>query len=123
MILKSINFRKQTASVKSWFIGESCRLVSDMNKISDWWNIEDFLVTMDMEKGFDSLKHDFISSVLRKIGFGKTLITWIEISLQDQLSCAINGGAATQNFNLERGARQDISAYFHTEVGNCISFH
>ena len=72
-----------------------------------------FLVTMDIEKAFDSLGHGFLSSVLRKCEFGKNFIVWIEILLKDQLSCVINGKTTTQYFNLERGACQGdpISAY------------
>ena len=69
---------------------------------------------MDIEKAFESFDHDFLSSVLRKFGFGKNFITWIEILLKDQLSCVINGETTTQYFNLERGARQGdpIFSYF-----------
>ena len=48
-------------------------MVSDITEISDWFNIEGFLVTMDIENAFDSLDHDFISTVIRKFGFGKIL--------------------------------------------------
>ena len=40
--------------------------MSDITEISGWLNNEAFLVTMDIEKAFDSLDHDFASSVLRK---------------------------------------------------------
>ena len=92
---------QQTAYVKNRFIGESGRLISDIIQIKDWFSIEGFLVTTDTEKAFDSLGHDFLCSVLRKIGFGKNFILWIEILLSDQLSCVINGGTTTQYFNLE----------------------
>ena len=69
---------------------------------------------MDIEKAFDSLDHIFLISVLKKFGFGKTFITWIEILLKDQQSC----GTTTQYFNLERGARQGdpVSAYLYILV-------
>ena len=68
---------------------------------------------MDVERAFDSLDHSFLISVLKKFGFGKNFITWIEILLKDQQSCVINGGTTTQCFNLERGAPQGdpVSAY------------
>ena len=78
---------QETVYVKNRFIGGSVRLISDIIGISDWLNIEVFLVTMDIEKAFDSLDHDFLSSILRKFGFGKNFITWIEVLLKDQLSC------------------------------------
>ena len=61
---------QQTAYIKIRFIGESGRLISDITEISSFFNITGFLVTMDIEKGFDSLDHSFLISVLKKFGFG-----------------------------------------------------
>ena len=69
---------------------------------------------MDIEEAFDSLQRSFPIYVLKKINFEKKIITWIEVLLKDQQSCVINGGAATQQFYLERAARQGepVSAFF-----------
>ena len=61
---------QQTAYIKNRFIGESGRLISDITEISSFFNITGFLVTMDIEKGFDSLDHSFLIFVLKKFGFG-----------------------------------------------------
>ena len=66
---------QQTAYVKNRFIGESGRFISDIIKISGCLNITGFLVTMDIEKAFDSLDHSFLIFVLKKFGFGKNFIT------------------------------------------------
>ena len=68
---------------------------------------------MDIEKALDSLNHDFLLSVLKKIGFGENFIHWIKVLLNKQQSCVINGGFTTPYFNFEKGARQgdSISAY------------
>ena len=73
--LSTLISSQQTAYVKTWFIGESGRLISDITEISDWLNIEGFPVTVDIEEAFDSLDQDFLISVLRKFGFGKYFIT------------------------------------------------
>ena len=85
-VLPTLISSEQTAYVKNRFIGESGRLISDVIELSDWFNIKGFLVTMDIEKAFDSLDHDFLSSVLTKFGFGTNFITWIEYLMKDQLS-------------------------------------
>ena len=64
------------------------------------------LVTMDIEKAFDSLDHNFIISTLEKYGLGQNLILWIKILLNDQESCVINGGKTRKYFMLGRGVRQ-----------------
>ena len=62
------------------FIGESCRLIPDIVEINDGLIIEGLLVTMNIQKVFDSLEHDFFTYVLRKFRFGKNFMTWIKIS-------------------------------------------
>ena len=75
--------------------------------------MEGFLVKMDVEKGFDSLDHKFLISVLKKCRFGQNFILCIEIILKIEKSCVINGGTTTKYFKLNRAARQGdpISAY------------
>ena len=58
-------------------------------------NIPGFLLTMDLEKAFDSFEHDILLCVLKKIGFGDNFIT-NKILLNDQQSYVINEGFATQ---------------------------
>ena len=88
-VLPTLISSEQTAYVKNRFIGESGKLISDVIELSDWFNTEGFLVTMDIEKAFDSLDHDFLSSVLTKFGFGTNFITWIEYLMKNQLSLDI----------------------------------
>ena len=64
-VLPTLISLQQTACMKNRFIGEIGSLISDITEISDWHNIEGFPVTMDTEKTFDSVDHDFLSSVLR----------------------------------------------------------
>ena len=105
-VLLTLIFSQQTAYVKNRYIGEIGRLIFDIIQISDCFSITDFLVTMNIEKAFDSISHSFLNSVLKKLGFGKNFITWIEILLKDQQSCVINGGTITQYFNLETKVTQ-----------------
>ena len=71
----------QTAYVKDRFICETDRLISDIIETSDVFNIDGFLVTMDIEKAFDSLNHSFLLVVLKKFGFDTSFINWIETIL------------------------------------------
>ena len=59
-------------------------------------NIPGFLLTMDLEKAFDSFEHDILLCVLKKIGFGDNFITCIKLLLNDQQSYVINEEFTTQ---------------------------
>ena len=96
---------QQMTYVKNEF-SESHRSIVDMIEIADTLIKEGFLVTMDMEKTFDSLYHTFVISVLKKTGFGNNFVSWIETLISKQESCIISDGNTTKYFYLERWARQ-----------------
>ena len=112
-VLPSLISSDQTASLKERFISEGGRLISDVLEICDKLQIKGFLMTVDIEKAFDSINHCFLIKVLEKYGFEKDFIKWIKILLQNHESCIINRGTTTNYFKLEKGTRQGdpISAY------------
>ena len=73
-VLPDLISSQQTAYVKNRHIGESRRLTPDILEIIEIRNIEDFLVTMNIEKAFDSLDHNLLISTLEKYGFGQNFI-------------------------------------------------
>ena len=80
-VLSSLISTQQTACIKNKFIGEGGRLISDIVNICDRNNTGGFLVTIDIERAFDSLDHRFILAVLKKFGFGKSFVSWFEALL------------------------------------------
>ena len=56
-ILLSLITSQQTAYVQNRCIREAGRLISDILDVSDKLNIDGYLVTVDIEKAFDSLDH------------------------------------------------------------------
>ena len=97
-VLPCLISAQQTAYVQNRNIGESGRLISDIIEIANTRQMEGFLVTMDVEKAFDSLDHKFLISVLKKFGFVQNFISLIEIILQNQEPCVISGGTTTKCF-------------------------
>ena len=75
---------EQTAYVNGRFICETGRLISDIIEVSNVFTINGFLVTMDIEKAFDSLNHSFLLALLKTFGFGTSFINWIEAILKKQ---------------------------------------
>ena len=58
---------QQAIYVENRFIGESGRLIAEITEITDVINKEGFLVTMDIEKIFESSDHTFVISVLKSL--------------------------------------------------------
>ena len=80
----------------------SLRLISDILSVTNNLKIKSYLVTMDIERAFDSLDHIFLISVFKKFGFAKDFIESIKILLYKQELCVLNGYFTTKYFNLEK---------------------
>ena len=72
-VLPTLLKSDQTAYVKGRFIGESSRLIGDILETTN--NLPGFMVTMDIEKAFDSVDHKFIFKVMEHAGVWENFIT------------------------------------------------
>ena len=77
-VLSPLISDNQTTFVNGRFISEGGRLISDILEISDMLSLKDLLLTVDIQKAFDSVNHQFLILVLKKFGFGNTFIKWIQ---------------------------------------------
>ena len=65
----------QVAYVNNRFISESGRLISDVLKICNSLDIEELLMTVDIEKAFDSINHSFVMYVrVKKIWISQQIL-------------------------------------------------
>ena len=90
------------------------RLISDILEITDSLQIDGLLMTIDIEKAFNSINNFFLISVLKQYSFGDDFIKWINtLPKNHQQLCALNCRKTIHYFKLERGSQQGdpISAY------------
>ena len=71
----------------------------------DKTNETGILVTLDQEKAFDRVDHDFLMRVLVKIGFGPSFSQWVGLFYSMFFRVICNGSLLAPVF-LERGVRQ-----------------
>ena len=82
-VISTVVNENQAAYINNRFISESGRLISDVLDITNSLEIEGLLMTVDIEKAFDSIYHSFLMCVLKKIGFGNdTDRKWIQILIK-----------------------------------------
>ena len=68
IISSIVNENSIVACVNNRFISESGRLIPD--EITNSLDIKGILMTVDLEKAFDSINHTFLMCVLKNFGFG-----------------------------------------------------
>ena len=97
-VLNNLISENHIAYLNNRFISKGSRLISDIVEITDLLQIEGILLTVDIEKAFDSMNHLFLVSALEKYGLKNDFIRWTKLLLKNQESCIINGGQATNYF-------------------------
>ena len=63
--------------------------------------LKGILPTVDIEKAFGSVNHNFLLKVLENYGLSQGFLKWISIVLQNQESCSVNGGKTMRYFPLK----------------------
>ena len=111
--ISSLISSDQTAYVPGRYIGESVRITSDLIEFTDIHSMPGYLLTIDIEKAFNSVDHTFLCSTLKKCGFGNNFIHWIKSILNKQESCIMNNGHSFGYFPILSRTREGepISAY------------
>ena len=96
--------------MKNRFTDEGGRLISDTLRTNERLDLKGYIVTVDLEKAFDSLSHSFLLACFKKYGYENDIIKML---LECQQSCIINGRNTTKYFELQKGAQQGypITAY------------
>ena len=72
----------QSTYVDRRFNNEGGRLIADVLQITGVLKLNGMLVTIDIQKAFDSVNHQFLTLALKIYGSGKTFIKWIKSSIK-----------------------------------------
>ena len=105
-ILPNLIHHNQNAYVKGRSIFDAVRTIDDVIEYTKQANIAGILITIDFEKAFDSLNHQFLFKVLQAFNFGPFFVQWISTFYSKVSSCVMNNGFASNYFAVDRGVRQ-----------------
>ena len=99
-VMPSIVHQDQTCGVSN------LHLVRDVQDFIDKTNEPAILVTLDQEKAFDRVDHEFMLHVLCKFGLGPFFCHWVEIFYAHAFSHILNNGALSSPVYLHGAVRQ-----------------
>ena len=95
----------------------------------DKTNETGILVTLDQEKTFDRVDHEFLMRVFSKFGFGPMFCGWVSLLYDNVFSRVICNGKLTCPISLGRGVRQGcplspllyvlVSGVLSTQIRKC----
>jgi exonuclease III len=108
-VIGSLVHLDQTSSVPGRSILDNLHLVRNIIDYLDFKKLPGILVSLDQEKAFDRVSHQFLFSVLKNYGFGPQFQRWIRLIYTDISSSVLVNGYLSPKFFLTRGVRQGCS--------------
>ena len=104
--LKKIIHPDQKGFVPERYIGEAIRTTYDIMQFVKANNKAGLLLLIDFEKAYDSISFKYITKVLNFFNFGKDMIKWVGILLNDFSAVINHCGNISSKFEIARGCRQ-----------------
>ena len=105
--------RQQKAYVEGNVIGSCIINLLNMMKNVNEKKKASLILLIDFRKAFDSIDHNFITTVLKELGFGNDIIKWISLFFDSREAYILLGGNLSKKILLEQGVPQGdvISPY------------
>ena len=102
-VMASVIHPDQTYRVPGWLISDNVTLIRDVLDLSSSLAIETGLISIDQEKAFDQVEHQYLWQTLAAFGFNPGFIAMMRVFYTDIASVLkINGGLSAP-FNIKRG--------------------
>ena len=105
-VLSYLIHENQKGFLKGRYIGENIRLLYDVMLYTELMDIPGMLLSIDFEKVFDSVSHDFLFKVLNFFNFGQSFIKLVHLFYDSAFSSVLVNGHMTKRFKVGRGCRQ-----------------
>ncbi|KAJ1090709.1 hypothetical protein NDU88_003838, partial [Pleurodeles waltl] len=67
---------------------------------------EEAVISLDIEKAFDTLEWDFLFTTMQRMGIGPKFIRWVRILYTNPQARVKTGGVISESFQISRGTRQ-----------------
>ena len=122
-MLPSLIHPDQTGFVKGRYIGENIRLMADVMEQTRKLNLSGILLSLDFQKGFDTLEWSCIHHVLKLYNFGDSLRNWVKVFYTDIESAILNNGLCHQldkTFYRSKTRVPTFSLPIHTSRGTYV---
>ena len=105
-VLPNILSEDQTCGVPGRSIFENLFLLRDTIDFVNHKQLPAAIISLDQEKAFDRVNHNFLQRVLERFNFGPDFRRWVKVIYTAISSMVINNGWLSSSFPLQRGVRQ-----------------
>jgi len=96
----------QTCAVPGRSIQDNCHLIRNVLDYVEQKNLPCAFLSLDQEKAFDRVSHEFLFKTLDSFGFGPNFQKWVKILYKDISSAVIVNQHISRSFPVTRSVRQ-----------------
>jgi exonuclease III len=82
------------------------RLIEELIEHCNDQNIEAYLITLDAQKAFDSVDHDYLIKLLKHYNFPDVYVKWIKMIYTDLEASILVNGFTTEKFKIKQSVKQ-----------------
>jgi hypothetical protein len=105
-VLDPIIHKSQSAYVPGRNIMDNIRTLNVCKQYAAKNNIDSVIVSLDAQKAFDSVDHEYLDCVLEKYGFGDQFRKIFNLLYKDNKSTLLINGFQTSPLSIQRGVKQ-----------------
>jgi len=123
-ILPDIIPENQGGFIKGRKILDNIVLVQEVVHSSGQIKEKGMVIKLDLANAFDRVRHDFLFTVMTKMGFPITFINWVKACIACPRIAPLVNGRSTEFFNASRGLRQGcpLSPLLYAIQASVLSF-
>ncbi|GKC44027.1 putative RNA-directed DNA polymerase, partial [Tanacetum coccineum] len=105
-VINSIIGPNQSAFIEGRKILDGCLIANEVIRMVTFEKHKLLIFKVDFEKAFDSVNWNFLTDVMRKMGFRAKWRNWISSCLSSATILVMINGSPSKEFKMERGLRQ-----------------
>ena len=122
-ILPEIISTDQTCGIPGRSITSNLALFRDFIAYYQSNNLHGYIISLDQEKAFDRVNHQFLIRIMKTCNFGENFINWINTIYKNNTSFILQHGHLSLPVKISRGVRQGcpLSALLYLLVGEVFA--
>jgi len=105
-VLGKLLSETQTGYVPGRQVTNNNRMVEELIELVYNSDENAFLITLDAQKAFDSVDHDYLIKVLKAYKFPQTYIDWVKIIYKNLEASVLVNGFTTDKFRIDQSVKQ-----------------
>jgi len=105
-VLDSILHKNQAGYVPGRQVNDNSRLLEETINYLKENKKEAYLITLDAQKAFDSVDHNYLQNILLKYGFPAEYISWVKVIYSDLRANVLINGFKGELIKIERSVKQ-----------------